>query len=73
MAGTAKPGWNLIEYEDTGMRWTWTCSTRGAVRKQGEEPVEQTWVPLGVSPGLADDEVLIDTWHAALQWRQACV
>jgi hypothetical protein len=42
------------------------------VREEGEEPVEQTWVPLGASPSFADDEALIATWHAALQWRQAC-
>lgn len=42
------------------------------VREEGGEPVEQTWVPLGASPGFADDEVLIATWRAALQWRQAC-
>jgi hypothetical protein len=43
------------------------------VRVEDGEPVEQTWVPLGASPSFADDEALIATWHAALQWRQACV
>ncbi|MFJ7216551.1 hypothetical protein [Amycolatopsis sp. NPDC098790] len=42
------------------------------VHVEDGEPVEQTWVPLGASPTFADDEALIATWRAALQWRQAC-
>ncbi len=42
------------------------------VHVEDGKPVEQTWVPLGASPTSADDEALIATWRAALQWRQAC-
>ncbi|MFJ9782636.1 hypothetical protein ACIRSS_23850 [Amycolatopsis sp. NPDC101161] len=42
------------------------------VHVEDGEPVEQTWVPPGTSPSFADDEALIATWRAALQWRQAC-
>ncbi|WP_326957592.1 hypothetical protein [Amycolatopsis sp. NBC_01286] len=56
------------EPEGEVLRYTGIC----VVHVEDGRPVEQTWVPLGATPGFADDEALIATWRAALQWRQAC-
>lgn len=45
-------------------RREWRVTGECVVREEGGEPVQQTWVPLGASPGFADDEALIMTWRA---------
>ncbi|MEU4524596.1 hypothetical protein AB0F52_38475 [Amycolatopsis sp. NPDC024027] len=40
-------------------------------RLENSDVVEQTWVPVGASPTYADDEALVDAWHAALEWSWA--
>jgi len=40
-----------------------------AIQRLGNsDVVGQTWVPLGAAPTYADDEALVDAWHAALRW-----
>ena len=37
-------------------------------RLENGKAVGQTWVPTGAAPTYADDEALVDAWHAALRW-----
>ncbi|WIV60730.1 hypothetical protein [Amycolatopsis nalaikhensis] len=38
------------------------------LRVENGKLIGQSWVPLGANPSYADDEALVATWHAALQW-----